>query len=249
MKNDFKLLFENSFWPQYRDADDDAKIGLRGYMNYFQDITSHHIFDMEFGNKHIYPKYGKIWIVTKYKLKILNKIEFTNEKITAKTWIEKSTSPVVINQMLCVYKGQELLAYGRSELCLIDLKLQKLGRLSDINFDRICMIDTPKDIDIKFNKIVLKDKEQEYVCSHTVKYTDLDSSKHMNNLIYVSMFINALDVNVYKNMNFKEFSITYLSQSYLGDTIDIFKVLSDDSVTFIGKKKDGTVVSTCVFVI
>lgn len=247
MRENIRLKLENNFWPQYRDADEDGYIGIKGYMNYFQDITSHHIFDMEFGNKHIYPKHDKIWVATKYKLHVLKKIEFTNSNITAKTWIEKSSSPVVINQMYCIYKENELYAYGKLEMCLIDYTTQKLSKLSEIEFGEQYMISSEDIPSVKFNKINDKGFDEEFVCTHIVNHTDLDSSKHMNNLSYVSMFLNALTPNEYNENAFNEFSINYINQSYYGDEINIYKIQKETETILIAKKEKDLVVAKCVF--
>ncbi len=249
MEENNKLFFENEFWPQYRDADEDGLIGLRGYMNYFQDITSHHLFALGSGNKHILPKYGKIWLITKYKLKILKKVVFTNENLRLKTWIEKTTSPVVVNQLFCVYKEDELYAYGKLELCTVDFETHKLSKLKDINFDRDNMTPSPEGIDIKFDRINDKNLVEEYSHTHEVRYTDVDNSKHMNNLAYISMFLDHFECSAYGDIKVKDFSINYVNQSFQGEKIRIFVSKNDDEITMIGRKDDDTIVAKCLFIV
>ncbi len=247
MEEDKKLYFENEFWPQYRDADEDGLIGLRGFMNYFQDITSHHLFYLGTGNIHIYPKYGKIWLLTKYKLKILKKVKFTNENLKAKTWVEKTASPVVVNQFFAIYKDEELYAYGKLELCSVDFETQRLSKLTDIEFNRDYMVETPENMEVKFDKINDKNLEEKYSHTHDVRYTDVDNSKHMNNLAYISMFLDYFDCSYYNNIQITDFSINYVNQSYLGEKIYVYVTKNDSTITMIARKNDETIVAKCLF--
>ncbi len=238
--------FRNIFWPQFRDADNDGLIGLRGMMGFFQDITSHQMYELNHGNAIISKTYNKVWIITKYTLKIVKKIHFLKTELEIKCWIEKNSSPVMMYQNFVIERAGEVYAYGKVELCTIDLESNKLGKLKDIDFPYEQMLDKSFD-DVYFEKIVDKNLEKEYCFTHTVKFTDLDTTQHMNNLAYVNMFINAFDSGFYANNSISNFTINYLDQCYENEQIKIYKNISEKKVTLIGEKESGKVAVKCIF--
>lgn len=44
------MPFEQTILPQYRDADPDGLIGLKGCMHYFQDIHTYYMHSIHKGN-------------------------------------------------------------------------------------------------------------------------------------------------------------------------------------------------------
>ena len=57
------MLFQLQVNPQFRDADHDGLIGLRGCMRYFQDAHTYFMHAIEKGNDVIPEKYGAAWIL------------------------------------------------------------------------------------------------------------------------------------------------------------------------------------------
>ena len=78
------MIFEKSYFPQFREADRDGYVGLQGYMCYFQDIVTHYMHNLGKGNDTLTEKYGIVWSFTKYKMRVNRKIDFTGE-LTMKT--------------------------------------------------------------------------------------------------------------------------------------------------------------------
>ncbi len=239
-------IFTNIFWPQFRDADNDGLIGLRGMMGYFQDVTSHQMYELNHGNAFISKTFNKVWIITKYTLKILKKINFINTELEIKCWIEQTSSPVMMYQNFVIERTGEVYAYGKVEFCTIDLDTNKIGKLKDIDFPYEQMLDKRFD-DLKFERIVDKDLIKEYCYTHTVRFTDLDTTQHMNNLAYINMFINAIGSEFYNDYLIKDFTINYLDQCYENEEIKVYKNITDGKVTLFGEKESGKLAVKCVF--
>ncbi len=233
-----KNIFEIEFWPQFRDADADGTIGLRGIMNYFQDITSHQMYDLKYGNYILGTTYNKVWFITKYKLKILNKIDFADNKLTFKSWIEDNKSPVLMYQSFSIERNGQIFAYGKVELCLVDIETKKLSKLSIIEFPDMLRSDKRLD-DIKFEKIKPLNIKKDYCYTHKVKFNDIDQTGHMNNLAYVALITNTFDVEFYEKNNISEFTINYLDQCFEGENVKIYKYQKDDEIFVFGEKENN----------
>ena len=56
------MPFEQTILPQYRDADPDGLIGLKGCMHYFQDIHTYYMHSIHKGNDELPEQYGAAWV-------------------------------------------------------------------------------------------------------------------------------------------------------------------------------------------
>jgi len=94
-----------------------------------------------------------------------------------------------------------------------------------------------------FTKLSKRYEDMEYCYTETVRYTDLDKSKHMNNLLYINLFLNSFDSGFYEKYKIKDFEIHYLKQCYEKEELDIFRKINDHVIELAVVKKDGTVVT------
>ena len=230
------MIFEKDYIPQFREADPNGLVGLRGYMNYFQDVATHYMHNLNKGNDVIPEKYGISWMYTKYKRHIITEADFT-DSLHFETWVEKKKTSAVVSQGLCISRNGEDYAYGRLESCLFD---KNAGRLT-----RTEAIDLPKDIAIDrtaltepFTKISRDMTQMEYRYTHKVCYTDLDKSGHMTNLQYVNLLLNAFDSNFYKSHRITDFEIHYVSQCFEGEEISVYVKEEKEGIRLLGVHED-----------
>ncbi len=219
------MIFEKNYLPQFRDADGDGYVGLRGYMNYFQDMATHYMHNIQKGNDTLPEEYGIVWMYTKYKMHISHKVDFTKE-LNMKTWIPEEKSPAIIHQNLLICRDGEECARGCVESCLYHISKERLVRLKEIDFPT----DLAENIEYGiqgFQKLPVDLAEMEYVYTHQVRYTDLDKTGHMTNLKYVDLFLNAFDSKFFEEFQIEEFELHFLDQCYEGETIHVYKKILD----------------------
>ena len=90
------MIFEQTLLPQYRDAEADGLIGLKGAMHYFQDIHTWFMHSIHKGNDELPEKYGSAWVYTRYLVSLIRKIDYTDQ-IVLQTWMEPYRQPVLVN--------------------------------------------------------------------------------------------------------------------------------------------------------
>lgn len=90
------MIFEKHYLPQFREADRDGCVGLKGYMNYFQDVATHYMHNLNKGNDTLPEEYGIVWMFTKYKMEVSRKVDFTGE-LTMETWIPEGKLSAVVH--------------------------------------------------------------------------------------------------------------------------------------------------------
>lgn len=222
------MVFEKNYLPQFREADRDGYVGLRGYMNYFQDMVTHYMHNLGKGNDTLPEQYGIVWMFTKYKMQVSRKVDFTGE-LTMQTWIPEGKLSAIVRQNIVIAKDGEECAKGCVECCLCNISKNRLVRLKDIDF--------PTDVGENkefyldgFQKIATESEGMEYVYTHQVRYTDLDKTGHMTNLKYVDLFLNAFDSGFYKEFQIRDFELHFLSQCFEGENLHVYKKASDGKV-------------------
>ena len=235
-------MYEIEYLPRFRESEADGLVSTKGYFYYFQDIAAGFYHTMGKGNNKIPQKYGVSWVYSKYKLKIYGKTDF-DHMIRIATWVSKLDS-VRSWQEMRITRGDELLCEGRLESCVVDMQAKRIEKLS-----RIELPDDLEEGDMTvepFTRRLKPGDKMEYRCTHTVAYTDIDLSRHMNNLHYVDMFLNAFDLDFYDRYTITDFEIHYVNQAYYHDELKIFCDKVGDEIRLFAMNKDNAVSAACI---
>ena len=185
------MPFIKTIQPQFRDADEDGLIGLRGCMRYFQDIHTWYMHDLDKGNDVLPERYGAAWVYTRYRLRVFHKLDYT-DSATLTTWMEPYRQPVLVKQNLLIHQHGALAAQGKLESVVFNLVRQRPLKLMAIDFPE----GMPEMIDNDIPDFLPLEKTAEGMeeCyRRTVRVSDLDKSRHMTNLRYIEMFQDAYD--------------------------------------------------------
>ena len=239
------MVFELLVNPQFRDADHDGLVGLRGCMRYFQDAHTYFMHSIDKGNDVIPERYGAAWIYTRYHVKINRKIDY-NDPLLLKQWIQPYRRPLLLTLDSTIEQRGELVACGKIETCVFDLNRQLPRRLSSIDFpDGIAEEvenDIPSFIGLGKSADGLTERYRK-----TVRVSDLDKSRHMNNLRYIEMFQDAYESSFWSALDPHEMEIRFLSQCKEGETVSVCSRTDDTGAHFAALHQDGTLASTALF--
>ena len=230
------MIFEKTYLPQFLEADRDGFVGLRGYMNYFQDVATHYMHNLDKGNDTIPEKYGIVWMFTKYKLLVARKVDFTGE-LKMETWIPAGKLTSVIRQNLLITRDGEECARGCVECCLYHMEKKRLVRLKEIEFPTEAAESRALEMPA-FQKLSADMENMEYAYTHEVRYTDLDKTGHMTNLKYVDLFLNASASEFYTDFWIEEFELHFLRQCYEGEQLHVYKRCEEGRVSLLAVNDD-----------
>ena len=97
----------------------------------------------------------------------------------------------------------------------------------------------------EFSKPTETVTEEHFNHEHKSLFIDIDSNGHTNNVVYARMTLNCFTPEEFDNINLDEFEIYFLSQTFYGDTIRVYKKKTDYGY-YIEGKKDGKTTFTCV---
>ena len=239
------MLFKQQINPQFRDADSDGLIGLCGCMKYFQDGHTYFMHSIGKGNDVIPEQYGAAWIYTQCHVKIYKKIGY-DAPLFLQQWIQPYHRPLLLNLDTSIAQNGEQVACGRIETCVFDLNRQLPRRLSSIEFpDGIS--EEVKNTIPAFLGLEKNAEGMEEQYQKIVRVSDLDKSRHMNNLRYVEMFQDAYDSIFWFNLQPREMEIRFITQCREGEVLSIRSALVDNGVRLAALHQDGTLASVAYF--
>ena len=239
------MLFQLQVNPQFRDADHDGLIGLRGCMRYFQDAHTYFMHSINNGNDVIPEQYGAAWIYTQYHVKISRKIDY-NDPLQLKQWFQPYRRPLLLTLDSTIEQRGEIVACGKIETCVFDLNRQMPRRLSSIEFPDGIAEEVENDIPSFIG--LGKSAEGMTECyQKTVRVSDLDKSRHMNNLRYIEMFQDSYSGDYWSEREPQQMEIRFLSQCKEGETISVCSRVDETGIHFAALHQDGSVASTAFF--
>lgn len=237
-------IYEVQVLPQFRDSDEDGLVGLRGYMNMFQDWATYHWHYLGFGNDTLLEEYGMAWVFTKYRMRVAGKAGF-EAPLSVRTWNRLRKSPMRLHQDLEIAGPDGLLACGRLEMCLLDLQTGRLRRIDDLPIPADAYHDEAVDCGdfTRFRKAQEDAIEWQAGHQHVVRYSDLDKTRHMNNLRYIPMLLDQFGSEFYETHRIAGLELHYQHQCYEGDVIQMLHREREGAVDLAGRNAAGEVVA------
>lgn len=239
------MPFEQTILPQYRDADPDGLIGLKGCMHYFQDIHTYYMHNIHKGNDELPEQYGAAWVYTKYHVSLKHKLDYT-DSADLSVWMEPYRQPVLVNLNFILRQHGQIAATGKLENCVFSLVRQRPLRLNAIDFPENFAEDVshniPDFVGLEKNTTGMTERYR-----HTVRMSELDKSNHMTNLRYIDMFQDAYDAAFWKAFDPTEMEISFFSQCREGEELTILSRKEESAVYLAALHADGKLASAALF--
>ena len=147
----------------------------------------------------------------------------TFEKVRCTTWPCSSSRGACFDRCFEIFHGDIPVARAASQWAFLDYQNQKLLRVEDagVYFTRDEVI-TPT-LPLRFR--IPKDAALTPVGEKTVRYSDIDTNRHLNNTHYCDLFCDHLPM---EGKRIAALSISFLKEAPLGETISVFRTEAPD---------------------
>jgi len=179
-----------------------------------QEAAWAHAEELGFGHSVLYSK-NLFWVLSRIKLNI-KKNPFWGENITLKTRPNGAESLFAFRNYYFYDESDNEIASGTSSWLILDEKMLKPQRISSI-LDNLYKNDE--------NQIILQKIKPEGVETKKIfknpLYSDIDVNNHVNNAVYASWVTDLFDIDFFKENEIKSIQINYLSESKIGDNLEI----------------------------
>ncbi len=233
-----EYLYTEEKIQEFRDADADGKVGMRGYLDYFQDAAATYMHRFGWGNDTVHERYGVAWVYTKYRMQVFERTVF-DHPLHVECWIEPSGASVGVRHAIEISKQGRLMARGRLESCILDRENGRIRRLDAIGYERSLALPRENPLPA-YTRIDTDDSGAECIYSHRVRYCDLDNNLHMNNLRYIPLLLDAYTPEFHAGHFLKDLEIHYRNQSLYDEKLEILRIPEgEDCDRLIIRKEDG----------
>ena len=185
--------------------------------------------------------YNAFWVFTKNCVKILGSLTW-GENFYVESFVSNvSSAKLVVDTAVKTMQG-DTVAYSVCEMCLLDVTTGRILRTSTAGIDQSFVVEQPQ-MCVEFTKI--DDADLPTVETVTVRSTNIDFSKHCNNVEYLRFLFNTYPVAELISRPIREIEVNYVNQSYEGDTLTVHKQAGDACDT-LAIHKDGKTVIKCI---
>ena len=144
-----------------------------------------------------------------------------DHKVRVESWCEKRPSKRTPWLDTTMSVEEENVASGRLEACIFDLDTMRPALMDRIDFPYE-MEEDREPIAVDFERLPKKTDGMHEAYAAPVRYTDLDKTRHMNNLLYVNRFLGTFDADFYDAWRPTDMEVHFLSQCYEGEDVHIW---------------------------
>lgn len=187
-------------------------------MNLFQEAVTEHTAILGVGADTIKNTIGAKWVITRVRFEIDDTLS-VGDSFSVSTWPLKA-GPLRFGRTFIMEKDGKIIARAFTEWCLLDINTDEVMRSGVLTMP-IDEYLTDKAIEGKFSGA--KAQDPTFVYSHTVRVSDLDINRHVNNVTYIKFALDCLLSEELEKININSFEMYYLSQCFEGEVLSLYR--------------------------
>lgn len=225
-----------------------AKKGIKGFIKTAAEAVE--IMATENAEKFGYGRsvvlsHGGFWVISKVRFNILSN-SLPDNKVIAQTWPLPPGRIKVERQYRIKNSSGEILLNAASEWCVLSIDTRRPIRMEQDVFSGGHKYLTEKSGAGDFTRIRFKLDEDDFNYSRVITKDDIDLNNHTNNKKYTDMVLDLFDEEFLINNPIKSYELHFLKETYLGDTINIYKKSLDSNALISGVCNGNTVFNAVV---
>ena len=149
--------------------------------------------------------------------------------------------------LLDIKKGDEVFINAISEWVIIDATSRTLRKVETTSYPNDIDWIQEKSIEEKFRRFKDDFTEEDFIYKRLVRSGDIDVTHHTNNVTYITMLLDTFSVKELESKLWEDVEVSYLNESFEGETLSIYRKEREDGYSFSIKKEDGKVVLMAFF--
>lgn len=187
-------------------------------MSIFQDAVTAHTAILGVGADTIIKTINAKWVITRVRFEIDGTLRVGDE-YTVSTWPLRA-GPLRFGRTFTLEKEGKIIAKAFTEWCLLDANTDEVMRSGALTMP-IEEYLTDKGIEGRFSGAKATDPKPVY--THTVRQSDLDINRHVNNVTYIRFALDCLPSDELEKTDITSFEMYYLSQCFEGQTVELLR--------------------------
>lgn len=235
-----KVEYKKEYKVSYTEVNQNLKLGLVEAMTLPQNMVTEYFECFKSDNIVLKNQNNAVWVVSKAKLHF-NKYPNWRDVIYGRSYTTK-VKPIRV-EMETTFKNEEgeILFSAKQESCAIDLETRKIRKVETVNY--------PSDMETEeniiqeaYSKLNESFSEDNLIYEQKVFSTDIDYSRHTNNVMYVRYIANTLSCEFLDKNKITDFEIHYINESKEGQILKIYKIEKNGLIEFLIKEGEREII-------
>lgn len=211
------LLTSKNYLVHYYEIDSKKRALISTIINYLMDICTFQSDSAGVGIDYLLSN-NKGWILTQWKIKI-HRYPLYEEQVKVSTKANSFYKYYAYRKHFIEDKEGNLLVEGESTWLMVDLVKRKPLKLSEDMFTAYGI--NPEDKE-RFKTADFKHLDHwDYSCDFKVRYSDIDTNNHVNNVKYVSWIMETIPLDLVLNYEMRELTILYKKEISYGHIVNV----------------------------
>ncbi len=199
-------------------------LGLFGLLNLIQETAWLHASRIGFGADQM-AQDKMYWVMTRQHTQMTRWPMF-GETIRIQTWLRPPEGAFVLRGFKIFDAQDKCIGHCTTSFLALEqgsgkiLSVENLRPWADLIADEALTLET--------EKIPVRGEYQK-LAQFAVRNSDLDINQHVNNAKYAQWILDSIPFELHKALKLNSYSVNFLAETYLGDTVGVEKSLSDSS--------------------
>lgn len=221
----------------YYEIDYKRRLLLTSLIDYLGDIATRHSEDLGVGIEYLRGK-NLAWVLYSWDITI-DRLPSYGEKITIKTDPCGFKRFYAFRKFEVLDKDENVIARANSVWFLIDLERRRPVRIPDELYKAYKVDENNSEFFDIFKGEKLSENNGEI--TFNVRYSDIDTNRHVNNAKYVAWAVETIPMDIVLNYSLKSVKVNYEKETHYGDRVKaVIQVINGDSkITCLHKIEDG----------
>jgi medium-chain acyl-[acyl-carrier-protein] hydrolase len=225
----YKSVFEQEYDVHHYEVDRNGRIFVASIMNYLEDSAASHAESLNIGMDYLLE--NKIaWVIYKWDVKF-NKYARVTDKLNVRTKPYSIRKFYAYRQYEVLSSEGEVIVSANSLWFLINVDKRRPTKINEHMCRQFGM--GPEDNgQLEFEKLSAPENsslEKEF----SVRYADIDTNKHVNNVRYISWALETVPHEILENCTLKELKINYEKETSYGEDVRVLCQVHEEDLQYI----------------
>ncbi|MDD3840635.1 MAG: thioesterase [Clostridia bacterium] len=238
------VLTERDYFVHYYEIDYKKRCLITSIMNYFEDIALLQSEELGVGIDY-FNQNNIAWVLYKWDIKVDRYPHFGET-------IKVTTMPCYFRRFYAHRKFEifnckgDSIVEASSVWLFMDTRKKRLTKINQHLYEKYCIDESsmqPISME-EVGKLSRADNSREF----SVRYSDIDTNKHVNNVKYVEWCLETIPIDIISKYQLKRLKVTYKKETEYGEKIKVATQISrqSDGVTCFHKILDGQQKDLCL---
>ena len=210
-------VWKEAFHIHTHEADTNGLARLDALFCYFQEAAGHHASNLGVGIEDLGCK-GCFWVLSRCWMQIA-RYPAWGQKIMVRTWPRAVERLFAMRDLQFLSEEGELLGSGVSAWLILSKDKHRLMRPGPIMREVAPTQEPAMPGDVLGKQA--NPKELAQLHRFSVRFSDLDTNRHVNNAAYVRWILDSFDAERHDRFEIGSIRIDYTSETALGEQIDV----------------------------